>query len=138
MGNNDKIVIPFYKEHIYPTGSVALLGFSNNTMFRGDLYDLSLKNWEINSEWILSKKYDTIICLRCAYFAKDPKSFVARCHDHLNKNGTLYVDWGLGDHWRFKNFKVGWIKNGEHEYAYAKDNFLWSCIWSEKFIGDKQ
>jgi len=138
MGVSNAIVVPFYKEHIEPKGNVALLGSQDNNIFDGDLYDLSLGNWEINSQWDLPKKYDTIICTRCAYFAKDPDSFIIRCHNHLNENGKLYVDWGVGDHWRFPEFKVGWIKNNKQEYAYTSTNFLWSMIWGEDFIENKE
>jgi len=103
-------------------------------MFNGDLYDLSLGNWEINSEWKLPRKYDTIICTRCAYFAKDPDDFIKQCYDNLNENGLLYVDWGLGDHWRFAEFKVGWVKGGEQEYAFGDDNYLWSMVWDDTFL----
>ena len=125
MGASDPIVIPFYKKHIVNIcPPVALLGFTNNNLFDGDLYDRSLGNWDINSEWKLNKKYSTIICTRCAYFSKEPKTFIEKCYNGLDKDGILYVDWGLGDHWRFKNFKVGWVKNGEQEYAYDNNNFL--------------
>jgi hypothetical protein len=138
MGRSNEYIIPFYHEHIKPEGKTALLGFSENSIFEGDLYDLSLGNWNINDDWHLNKKYDTIICTRCAYFAKDPQGFILKCMNHLEKNGTLYVDWGLGDHWRFENYKIGWVKDGEHEYAYANDNFLWSAVWSDKFLNDDQ
>ena len=58
--------------------------------------------------------------------------------DHLKEGGILYVDWGLGDHWRFDNYKIGWVKDGEHEYAYNKNNFLWSAVWSYSFLEDPQ
>jgi len=85
-------------------------------------------------EWALDKPYQTIICTRCAYFSRDPLSFVKRCHNNLGPEGVLYVDWGLGDHWRFKDFKVGWIKNEEHEYAYGEGNRLWSAMWNNDFL----
>jgi len=138
MGKSDGKIIPFYLSHIKPSGHTALLGFVNNHIFNGDLYDLSLNNWDINTKWSLDQKYDTIICTRCAYFAKDPQDFITRCHAHLNPGGSLYVDWGLGDHWRFPNYKVGWVKNGEHEYAYADNNFLWSTVWSDDFLNNQQ
>ena len=94
MGRSDPHVLSFYNKTIKPRGTTALLGFSNNNFYNGDLYDLSLDNWNINSEWMLDKKYDTIICTRCAYFAEDPWDFVERCYENLNKNGVLYVDWG--------------------------------------------
>lgn len=138
MGRSDTKIIPFYLSHIKPSGSTALLGFVNNRIFNGDLYDLSLNNWDINTKWSLNQKYDTIICTRCAYFAKDPEDFISRCHQHLNEGGSLYVDWGLGDHWRFDMYKVGWLKNGEHEYAYEENNFLWSTVWSDSFLSNEQ
>jgi len=138
MGRSDNLLFPFYKNTIIEKGDTALLGFTNNNHFKGDLYDSQLNNWDINSNWELSKKYDTIICTRCAYFAKDPLDFIARCYNHLNKDGILYVDWGLGDHWRFKNYKVGWVKDNEHEYAYSDDNFLWSTVWHDSFINNNQ
>jgi hypothetical protein len=133
MGKSDTVIKPFYKKHITQKGTTALLGFTDNKTFEGDLYDLSL-GWDINSKWELSKRYDTIICTRCAYFCKNPLDFMDRCHKHLNGGGTVYVDWGLGDHWRFKNFKIGWEKDGEHEYAYGENNLLWSVLWDEDFL----
>ena len=50
----------------------------------------------------------------------------------------MYVDWGLGDHWRFEDYKIGWIKNGEQEYAYQDDNYLWSTIWDKRFKSHDQ
>ena len=108
------------------------------SVYNAVLYDLELGNWNINSSWQLNKKYDTIVCTRCAYFAKDPEDFIARCYDNLNDGGQIYIDWGLGDHWRFKNFKIGWVKDGEHEFAYQNDNFLWSTVWSDSFMEDEQ
>lgn len=138
MGRSDPHVLSFYNKTIKPRGTTALLGFSNNNFYDGDLYDLSLDNWDINSEWMLGKKYDTIICTRCAYFAEDPWDFIERCYEHLNKDGVLYVDWGLGDHWRFEDYKIGWIKNGEQEHAYQDDNYLWSTIWDKRFKSHDQ
>ena len=138
MGVSNSIVVPFYQKYISKLENpIALLGSSDNSMFEGDLYDMSLGNWNINDEWTLPKSYQTIICTRCAYFCRDPLSFVKKCHMNLEEGGMLYVDWGLGDHWRFKNFKVGWIKNGEQEHAYQKDNFLWSAIWNDSFLSDE-
>ena len=134
MGKSDSILKPWYMCHIKPVGEVALLGFTNNSWFDGDLYDLGLDNWQINSNWKLDKKYDTIISLRCPYFSKDPQDFIKICSENLKPGGNLYVDWGLGDHWRFENYKIGWIKDGEHEYAYQDDNFLWSTIWDDSFL----
>jgi len=137
MGKSNHIVVPFLKKHIKPKGSTALLGFTDHTIFKeGDLYDTQLKNWEINSQWYLSKKYDTIICTRCASFASSPALFMLSCFNHLNPGGKLYVDWSLGDGWRFP-FKVGWVKNGEHEFAYNDKNYLWSTVWDDEFLNDQ-
>jgi SAM-dependent methyltransferase len=138
MGRSDPHIFNFYNQNIKPIGTTALLGFTNNRWFDGDLYDLQLGNWNINSEWELPKKYDTIICLRCAYFCKNPEDFIVRCYNSLNDGGKLYVDWGLGDHWRFKDYKIGWLKNGEHEYAYESNNYLWSAVWDASFLNDRQ
>ena len=140
MGRSDPYVFNFYKINIQPKGSTALLGFSNNNLFNGDLYDLSLSNWDINSDWNLKKKYNTIICTRCAYFCKNPEIFIKKCYEHLEEEGVLFVDWGLGAHWgEFRDsFKVGWLKDGEHEWEYNKNNFLWSCVWSDEFTQDAE
>ena len=138
MGRSDPHIFNFYNQNIKPSGSTALLGFTNNKWFDGDLYDLQLGNWNINSEWELSKKYDTIICLRCAYFSKDPEDFIVRCYNSLNDGGKLYVDWGLGDHWRFKDYKIGWVKNKKQEYSYHEDNYLWSTVWDDSFINNPE
>lgn len=138
MGKSDPIYFSWIQPIIKPMGKVALLGFTDEKYFQGDLYDLSLGNWNINTKWKLNQKYDSIICTRCAYFAKDPLQFIELCYEHLNPKGRLYVDWGLGDHWRFPNYKVGWLKDGEHEWAYKEDNYLWSTVWDESFIDDEQ
>jgi len=138
MGRSDPVVFQFYRQNITPVGSVALLGFTDANLFEGDLYDLQLNNWDINSDWKLDKKYDTIISLRCPYFSKNPQVFVDKCYEHLNDGGFLYMDWGLGDHWRFEDYKVGWKKNGEQEYAYGDSNFLWSTAWGDEFLDDDQ
>ena len=96
---------------------------------------MSLDNWDINSDWLLPEKYDLIICTRCAYFSKDPADFIQKCKSILKPMGWLFVDWGLGDHWRFKNYKVGWLKDREHEYA-AYNNFksyVMSAVWNDKW-----
>ena len=138
MGKSDNYLIPFYKRNVDQKGRTALLGFTDNRMFEGDLYDLQLNNWDINADWSLNGKYDTIISLRCPCFSKDPRQFIEKCHSHLNEGGRLFVDWGLGDHWRFANYKVGWCKGDEQEYAYENDNYLWSFVWSDEFLDDPE
>ena len=138
MGRSDPWLNSFYTQAIKPKGATALLGFTENNFFNGDLYDLKLGNWEINSDWKLDKMYDTIISLRCPYFAKDPQAFLEKCREHLNPGGKLYADWGLGDHWRFDEYKVGWVKDGEHEFAYNENNFLWSGVWDDSFLQNEE
>ena len=58
MGRSDNILYTHYRSQIEPQGDVALLGYTNNNWFSGDLYDRSLDNWNINSPWELPKKYD--------------------------------------------------------------------------------
>jgi len=121
--------------------SVALLGNQKDNSFTAsikcqekDFYDLGLDNWNINDEnWKINKKYDLVVSTRCPYFSKDPKLFIEKCLSILKPGGTALLDWGLGDHWRFDNYKIGWVKDGEHEYAYEEDNFLWSTIWHDSF-----
>ena len=64
MGRSDPDVFSFYRKHIKPKGSVALLGWTDNFQYKGDLYDLQLKNWDINSDWSLKKKYDIGFVIR--------------------------------------------------------------------------
>tara|TARA_R110001592_G_C13189919_1_gene752323 strand:+ start:5549 stop:6151 length:603 start_codon:yes stop_codon:yes gene_type:complete len=136
MGKSNTILTPIYKSLSPNKGKTALLGFTDNSLFEGDLYDLQLKNWDINSKWGLPKKYDNIISIRCPYFSKNPEDFILRCYNNLNEEGTILLDWGLGDHWRFEKYKIGWIKEGEQEYCYGKENFLWSTVWSDDFLND--
>lgn len=129
--------------------SIAFLGFSSHQDVTShivsknkdavvDFYDIELDGdykWDINSDWELKQKYDLIVCLRCPYFAKDPKKFLQKCHQNLNPGGYVFVDWGLGDHWRFKNYRIGWV-NSEKEYReYANydgnKQYLWSCFWDD-------
>lgn len=72
------------------------------------------------------------------YFSKYPKLFIEKCLSILKPGGIALLDWGLGDHWRFDNYKVGWVKNDEHEFAYQDNNFLWSTIWHDSFLENSQ
>ena len=138
MGRTDFILQRTYINNFPKIKPIALLGFTNNNLCDGDLYDIQFKNWDINSEWKLSKKYNSIISTRCPYFAKNPKDFIKRCYDNLEEVGEIFLDWGLGDHWRFENYKVGWVKAGEHEFAYKDDNYLWSTIFDDSFLKNEQ
>lgn len=147
MGKSDPIIFDEYKKILKKNEShiesVAFLGFSceNDLTLsikckKRDFYDLSLGNWEINSDWSLGKSYDLIVCTRCAYFSRDPVKFIQKCKLSLKSSGHALIDWGLGDHWRFPNFKVGWVKDNEHESAYSSENLLYSCFWRNDLEDD--
>ena len=137
MGNSDPIVIPFFRREIVNYDSpVALLGFTNNEVFDGDLYDLKLRNWDINSDWRLNRDYRSIICTRCALFCRNPLSFIQKCYGSLLPGGKLFVDWSFGKVTPFK-FRVGWKSNDEHEYMF-ENSFLWSSIWDDSFLENEQ
>lgn len=149
MGKSDPHVLEFYRKQISNQiyRKVAFLGFSKPSSFTNSIYadqksffDLSLGNWNINdSTWSFEDDYDLVVSTRCPYFSKNPKQFIENCISMTQKsqNATIFLDWGLGDHWRFDNFKVGWLKDNEHEYAYNQENLLWSCIWRDEFLKNK-
>lgn len=147
MGKSDFYIFSDYLETLSeiktPVRSVCFLGFNGENELtrrikahKRDFYDLSLGNWEINSDWKLYQKYDLIISTRCPYFSKDPYQFISKCKENLNPRGHALIDWGLGDHWRFDTFKVGWTRGGETEWAYKDENYLHSCFWNEDVAKD--
>ena len=94
----------------------------------------------------MNKKYDLIVCSRVAYFSNDLKYFVDSCYDRLNNGGVFIVDFGLGDHWRFDNYKVGWFLNRDRDlYTHAhehsvynnKKQHLWSVVWNNHFCENR-
>lgn len=145
MGKSDPFVFDWYLKNLpaMQPESIAVLGSTSENFVRKayptaqiDLYDLQLGNWEINSEWNIDlQKYDLVVCTRCAYFSKDPADFIQKCKSILKPMGWLFVDWGLGDHWRFKNYKVGWLKDREHEYAAYNNvkSYVMSAVWNDKW-----
>lgn len=141
MGKSDTAIFEEYSSILknINADSVAFLGFHQENAFTNKLnipikhfYDLSLGNWNINDDWLLQQSYDLIICTRCAYFSKNPQIFIDKVKSHLSVGGQALIDWGLGDHWRFRQYKVGWVRNNEQEYAYQPDNFLYSCFWNQE------
>jgi len=150
MGKSDEFVFAEYHKLLsdflpVSLNSVAFLGFSQENNFTRNFnvstrhfYDLSLGNWNINDSWKLKQNYDFIVCTRCAYFSKNPKDFIQRCKDNLAVGGLALIDWGLGDHWRFKDYKVGWVRDGEHEFAYSQNNFLYSCFWNDELLNHNE
>ena len=144
MGKSDRIIYPVYLNFLEtdtPYDSVGFYGQSSENDFsrmikakKKYFYDLSLDNWNINSyPYHSEEKLDLIVCTRCAYFSRDPGRTVKEFTSILKKGGTILIDWGLGDHWRFKDYKVGWVKNKEQEWAYENENFLWSTVWDDSF-----
>lgn len=135
MGRSNSILMPLYEKFIPRSDPTAMLGYDKNVfnLKNADLYDKNLGNWEINSRWELKRRYQSIISTRCPYFSKDPHDFIRQCYDNLNPRGEIFLDWAYGDHWRFPVYKIGWVKNEEHEFCYGDTNFLWSGVWDESF-----
>lgn len=144
MGKSDPYIFSFYKSFISKNSfqNIGFFGFSSSNNFTSwfqsnnkDFYDRAIDNWEINTfPYKLKKKdnkYDLIICTRVAYFSNNPRKMLSEFKSMLTPGGIILIDWGLGDHWRFDNFKIGWVKNGEHEWAYDKKNKLWSAYISK-------
>lgn len=139
MGKSNAYLFPIYRKSLKEINSpTALLGFTDIPSFiengKCDLYDLQLGNWNINNDWELNKKYKSIVCTRCLHFCKNPKIFFEKCYNYLEEDGMLFVDFSIGDAYRFKNYKIGWVKNEEHEWGYFEDNYLWSTVWDESFV----
>ena len=143
MGKTDKYLFPIY-EKLFPTQQpIALLCFTKIPDFLNnkdvDLYDIQLNNFNLNDNWKLKRKYNSIICSRALFFCKDLKLFFKKCLHFLNAGGNIYVDFCFG--WKppkSKIYKVGWLKNGEHDYCYSKDNKVWSSIWDDSFLENEE
>jgi len=148
MGKSNELVFPWYIKNLPENAKrVAILGSTSDSFVHQKypnaeikLYDIQLGNWDINSDvWNIEEcSYDLVVITRCAYFSKDPRSLIDRCMKLLCTDGHLFIDWGLGDHWRFPKFRVGWKDDDEHEYAVYADqkNFLYSCMWNDKWSDD--
>jgi len=141
LGRSDPLVFPWYRDAIkIPSGSrVLFLGqtghndLSRSLMCEAEFRDITLGNWDINGPLESIHLYDAIVCTRCAYFSIDPKSFIDKCLSVLRPGGKLFADWGLGDHWRFSRFRVGWNGSDEQEFAvYAGEKqHLRSSVWRD-------
>jgi len=149
MGMSDTHIFPVYQDMLKGVkyDSVALLGFLGETDFtrslhgQRDFYDIQFKDnrhWDINAPWTLPKKYDLVVCTRCPLFAKDPNDFIERCKQHLNPGGKILVSWELGDNFRSDrvqfSFKVGFVRDGQHEWCYFPENRAYSCMWRKEFV----
>ena len=143
MGRSDLLLSEIYNTGFPRTPPVAILGDTRNVFnIEGvDLYDLQLKNFDINADWRLKhKNYNSIISTRCPYFSKQPEQFIIKCHEHLQENGQIFFDMGIGAHWSKynNNFKIGWKKGDEHEYEYQEGNYLYATVWDDSFLEDEQ
>ena len=149
MGKSDPYVFRAYENilrsyHIKnsPITSICFLGQTRENNFtknikslHRDFYDVSLDNWNINNlPYCFNRKYDLIICTRCPYFSNRPKDFIDELSNHLLPEGKIFIDWGLGDHFRHNNFKIGFKNDIEHESAYFEENLLSSVFWDDKIL----
>ena len=148
MGRSDPHVFNFYvnvlnKKNVYD--SIGFFGFSKPNQFSDWFvaknkcyYDIELDNWNINHfPYDVREKFDLIVCTRVAYFSKDPKMMLTQFKNFLKPDGKILVDWGLGDHWRFQDFAIGWKHHGYQEFAYREKNYLWSSYHSKNLKSKK-
>jgi SAM-dependent methyltransferase len=156
VGKSNQFVFPWYASHIEHAhyGRVCVLGGVQHDGFTSmidggsfDFFDLSLGNWKINAhDWNIEQcAYDLVVCTRCACFADDPLRFTASCLELLVPNGKLFVDWGIGDHWRHQPYAIGWYDpcSGEQRsvaYDVAGQHHtspLWSVFWDPELDQDQ-
>lgn len=133
MGVSDAKLTPWYREKVKNfRGKIALLGFTEvpswvpkDQDYR--CFDLQLGNFDINklSDFYDNNKenrfgYDAVICTRVSYFCKDLDLLESVIYLITKPSGKIFIDTGIGDHWRYPIYKVGWVDNdGEHEKAYG-------------------
>ena len=150
MGVSDSLLFPWYEKFIQENiahidGNVGFFGAPNKNRIcqfveatyhvDGELFDIQLNNWDINkAEWNIHKKFSFIICLRTAYFAKDPEKLLNNFHKILQIGGALIIDWGLGSsHFHRDNpvWTFGWEYEGSRCYAEYQGNryYPWSTFW---------
>ncbi len=145
MGKSDPIIFNSYlsilnQQSVYR--DVGFFGFVKHNTFtsfieceKAHFYDLELENWNINNfPYNVDKKFDLIVCTRVAYFCRDTEKMIHEFIKLLKPGGKILIDWGLGDHWRFDDYKIGWVKSNEHEWCYEEDNYLHSTIWDDSFL----
>ncbi len=152
MGKSDPFIFKEYVDAISAEreqrscNSIAFMGFDAENdltrcikgifgrgMPRIDFFDKARGNWDINAEWNRTISYDLIVCTRCAYFSNDPCRLINELYDALNVGGTLLIDFGLGDHYRFSSgcYAVGWKKSDEHVTGHGSK--LNSVLWDDSF-----
>ena len=134
MGKTDAHLFPHYKRLFQKKGDVvAIAGGTVRPPWLEDcpayeLYDREIDGWSISNP-VLNTEYDNIICTRVAYFSDRPLHTIKTLAEHLKPGGQLLIDWGVGDHWRFRPYSVGWVRGQVHEWAYQEGNLLWSAYY---------
>ena len=131
---------------IEPLANDLIIDFEivyKNPLIRTRRHEFKLSNGDLTSiynsrTFCLYEDIDKIISQGLAKGGSLENAIVVKDNKILNDNGHLLVDWGLGDHWRFEEYKVGWVKNEEQEYCYGEDNFLWSTVWHESFLNHSE
>ena len=59
-----------------------------------DLYDILLKNWDINGEWGI-ENYDIVICHRTTMYVEDLDFFIKQLKKCISKNENVIFDFTL-------------------------------------------
>jgi len=155
MGVSDSILFPWYIDFVQKNvrqinGLTGFFGFPNKNVVCqfveqeynvvGKLYDVQHGNWDLNEDdWKVDEKFDLILCLRTAYFAKDPVKLLQKFSAILNTGGNLIIDWGLGSaHFHRDNstWTFGWEYNGTRCYGEYKGKryYLWSTFWDDSIL----
>ena len=149
MGRSNQYVFPWYARHLPQRRyeNACVLGARGSDQFIAGIdaghieyHDITLDGWSIDDDWNPTTTYDLIVCTRCAYFVKDPAAFVRRCRMNTHRSGRVFIDWGLGDHWRKVPYLVGWRdparsihESVEFESPTGKHvSYLWSCFWDRQ------
>jgi len=150
MGRSNPHIFKWYGEQLASHWeSIAFLGWPGPDAFtesltarQKDYYDLSRGNWQIEApSWdIAPDQYELVMCTRCPYFARDPLQLVRRLVEIARPGGTVFLDWGLGDHWRIQPYRVGWVRDGQQESVTfgSHRSVLYSCFWDDALESHEQ
>ena len=144
MGKSDPVIFPWYASRMTSLAGkrIAFLSQTEHNFLSRSLspaesyfYDISLGNWDMNQHQAWSiPEVDAIVCTRAACFSENPKDFIERCLSSVVPGGTVFIDWGLGDHWRHRKFMVGWVSGEERvSVTYDKVHYLRSAYWTSEF-----
>ena len=116
MGGSDNLIHPqqmyfikkLIEENVINTkkiSSIAYLGnpMENNTVkyckkaffnARHDLYDIQLKNWELNNSWDI-ENYDLVICYRTSCYVDNLNNFILELKKCVSKNKFVIFNFTL-------------------------------------------